>query len=153
MSKICGGNFMWKDFKEFAMKGNVVDLSVGVIIGAAFGKIISSLVSDIIMPLLSLLMGKIDFSNRFIALGAGSYKTLDQAKKAGVATLNYGLFLNNIIDFLIVSFSIFIVIRQINRFSRKKNEQEAVKTKKCRYCCSEIPVEATRCPHCTSSLE
>lgn len=144
---------MWKDFKEFAMKGNVVDLSVGVIIGAAFGKIISSLVSDIIMPLLSLLMGKIDFSNRFIALGAGSYKTLDQAKKAGVATLNYGLFLNNIIDFLIVSFSIFIVIRQINRFSRKKNEQEAVKTKKCSYCCSEIPAEATRCPHCTSSLE
>lgn len=144
---------MWKDFKEFAMKGNVVDLAVGVIIGAAFGKIISSLVSDIIMPLLSLLMGKIDFSNRFIALGAGSYKTLDQAKKAGVATLNYGLFLNNIIDFLIVSFSIFIVIRQINRFSRKKNEQEEVKTKKCRYCCSEIPVEATRCPHCTSSLE
>lgn len=142
---------MWKEFKKFAMKGNVIDLAVGVIIGGAFGKIVSSLVSDIVMPILSLLLGKIDFTNRFITLGSGHFKTLAAAQKAGVPTLNYGVFINNIVDFLIVAFSIFIVIKQMNRFTRKE-EPAPVKTKKCRYCYSEIHVDAVKCPHCTSDL-
>lgn len=146
---------MWKDFKEFAMRGNVIDLAVGVIIGGAFGKIVSSLVTDIIMPLIGLLLGKIDFSNLFIALGTGSFKTIAEAKEAGVATLNYGIFINNIIDFLIVAFTIFFVIRQLNRFSKKKEEYipEPAKTKECKYCFSEIHIDASRCSHCTSELE
>lgn len=144
---------MWKEFKEFSMKGNVVDLAVGVIIGGAFGKIVSSLVNDIIMPLIGLLIGKIDFTNLFIILGSEKFKTLDEAKKAGVATINIGLFLNNIIDFLIIAFSIFIVIKQINRFSRKKEQPAPAKTKICNYCCSEIHIDASRCPKCTSVLE
>jgi large conductance mechanosensitive channel len=115
---------MWKEFKDFAMKGNVVDLAVGVIIGGAFGKIVSSLVADVIMPIIGyiigLIFGKLDFVNWFITLGAGNFDTLEQAKKAGAATLNYGVFLNNVLDFLIIAFSIFIVIKQLNRFSRKK---------------------------------
>lgn len=144
---------MLKEFKEFAMKGNVVDLAVGVIIGGAFGKIISSLVNDIIMPLVGLLLGKVDFSNLFFALDGKTYKTLKEAKDVGVATLNYGTFLNNVIDFLIIAFSIFIVVKQLNRFSKKKEKPSVPSTKKCNYCCSEIPIEATRCPHCTSILE
>jgi large conductance mechanosensitive channel len=144
---------MWKEFKEFAMKGNVIDLAVGVIIGSAFGKIVSSLVSDIIMPLVGLLIGNRDFSNLFLTLGAGNFDTFAEANKAGVATLNYGVFLNNVLDFLIISFSIFIVIKQINRFARKKKAPEVAKTKLCKYCCSEIHIDATRCPHCTSDLE
>ncbi|MEA4826514.1 MAG: large conductance mechanosensitive channel protein MscL [Clostridium sp.] len=144
---------MLKEFKEFARKGNVVDLAVGVIIGGAFGKIISSLVNDIIMPLVGLLLGKVDFSNLFFALDGKTYKTLKEAKDAGVATLNYGTFLNNVIDFLIIAFSIFIVVKQLNRFSKKKEKPSVHSTKKCNYCCSEIPIEATRCPHCTSILE
>lgn len=143
---------MWKEFKEFALKGNMLDLAIGVIIGGAFGKIISSLVSDIIMPLIGMLLGNVDFSNRFITLGHGAFKTIEEAKAAGVATLNYGLFLNNIIDFLIIAFSIFIVVKQINRF-KKKAEPAPVTTKKCKYCFSDIPIEATRCPNCTSNLE
>lgn len=143
---------MWKDFKAFAMKGNVIDLAVGVVIGGAFGKIVSSLVNDIIMPLVGLLLGKLDFANLFITLGEGSFKTLGEAKEAGVATLNYGLFINNIIDFLIIAFSIFIVIRQINRMPKKKEEPAPVKTKACKYCFSEIHVDASKCPHCTSDL-
>jgi large conductance mechanosensitive channel len=148
---------MWKEFKNFAMKGNVLDLAVGVVIGAAFGKIVASLVSDIIMPLISLLMGKRDFSNLFIPLtvpfGSSNFNTLEEAKKAGVATLNYGIFLNNILDFLIIAFSIFIVIKLINRFSRKKKAPVPAKTKLCRYCYSEIHVNATKCPHCISEVE
>lgn len=144
---------MWKEFKEFAVKGNAVDLAVGVVIGGAFGKIVSSLVNDIIMPLVGRLLGKVDFSNFFINLSGGSYKTLADAKAAGAATINYGLFINNIIDFLIIAFSIFIVIKQINRFTKKKEEPAPAKTKKCKYCCTEIAIEATRCPHCTSVLE
>jgi large conductance mechanosensitive channel len=144
---------MLKEFKEFALKGNIVDLAVGVIIGGAFGKIVSSLVSDIIMPLIGLLLGNVDFSNLFITLGSGSFKTIDEAKKAGVATLNYGVFINNIIDFLIIAFSIFFVLRQISRFTKKKEQEITVTTKKCKYCLSEVPLEATRCPHCTSTLE
>jgi len=144
---------MWKEFKAFAMKGNVVDLAVGVIIGGAFGKIVSSLVSDIIMPLVGLLLGKLDFTNLFITLGDGSFNTLEEAKKAGVATLNYGLFINNIIDFLIIAFAIFIVVKQINRIPRKKEEPAEVKTKTCRFCYSEVHIDASRCPYCTSSLD
>ncbi len=143
---------MLKEFKEFAMKGNVVDLAVGVIIGGAFGKIVTSLVNDIIMPLVGLLLGKVDFSNLFIAFGDGTFKTLEEAKEAGVATLNYGLFINSIIDFLIISFSIFIVVKQVNRFAKKKEKAAPVTTKKCTYCYSDIHIDATRCPHCTSSL-
>lgn len=148
---------MLKEFKEFAMKGNVVDLAVGVVIGAAFGKIVTSLVNDIIMPLVGLVLGRIDFSSRFIALGEGNFKTIEEAKNAGVATLNYGIFLNNIVDFLIVAFSIFIVVKQLNRFTRKKQvpapAPEPVTTKLCRYCYGEIHINATKCPHCTSDVE
>lgn len=144
---------MWKEFREFAMKGNVVDLAIGVVIGGAFGKIVTSLVSDIIMPLVGLLLGKVDFSNMFIPLGSGHFNTIKEAKDAGVATLNYGLFINNIIDFLIVAFSIFFVIRQLSRFNKKEEVPATSTTKMCQYCCTDIPIEATRCPHCTSQLK
>lgn len=148
---------MLKEFKEFALKGNVLDLAIGVIIGGAFGKIIASLVNDIIMPLVGLLVGKVDFSNLFIPLGGGSFNTIEEAKLAGVATFNYGLFINNVIDFLIIAFSIFLVIKQLNRLTRKKKEEKVVEetssTKKCNFCYSEIHKEATRCPHCTSIIE
>lgn len=144
---------MLKEFKEFAMKGNVVDLAVGVIIGGAFGKIVTSLVNDIVMPLVGILLGKVDFSNLFLALGEGNFKTIQEAKDAGVATLNYGLFINNIIDFIIVAFSIFIVIKQINRFSKKKEEAPVVNKKKCPFCYTEIHMDATRCPNCTSEIK
>ncbi|MCH3964937.1 MAG: large conductance mechanosensitive channel protein MscL [Clostridium sp.] len=144
---------MWKEFKKFAMKGNILDLAIGVVIGSAFGKIVSSLVSDIIMPLAGLLIGKVDFSNLFLTLGSGHFDTIDQAKKAGVPTLNYGIFINNIIDFLIVAFSIFLVMTRVNKFFSNKEEEKSAATKKCRYCLSEIPIEATRCPNCTSHLD
>ena len=146
---------MWKEFRAFALKGNVVDLAVGVIIGGAFGKIVSSLVSDIIMPLLGALIGNVDLKNLFITLGKGSYVTIAAAKEAGVATLNYGLFLNNILDFLIIAFSIFMVIKQRSRFTKKKAEPVPVlvTTKTCGYCFSEIHKDASRCPHCTSVIE
>lgn len=143
---------MWKEFKAFAMKGNVIDLAVGVIIGGAFGKIVTSLVNDIIMPLVGLFLGRLDFTNLFITLGEGSYKTLAGAQAAGVATLNYGLFINNIINFLIIAFSIFIVIKQINRIPIRKEEPALARTKKCKYCYSEIHIDASKCPHCTSDL-
>lgn len=143
---------MFKEFKEFAMKGNIVDLAVGVVIGGAFGKIVTSLVNDIVMPIVGMLMGKVDFSNLFFALGNGDFTTIQQAKDAGIATINYGLFINNIIDFLIVAFSIFIVIKQINRFSKKKEEKPVNNKKKCQYCYTEIHIEATRCPNCTSEV-
>ncbi len=143
---------MYKEFKEFAIKGNVVDLAIGVIIGGAFGKIVSSLVNDIIMPIIGGLIGKVDFTNFFISLDGNKYATLQQAKDAGAATLNYGVFLNTIIEFLIISFSLFLVVRQINKLKRLE-ESVPVTTKKCEYCFSEIPIEATRCPYCTSKLE
>lgn len=142
---------MWSDFKKFAMKGNVLDLAVGVVIGSSFGKIVTSLVNDIIMPIVGKLIGNIDFSNLYINLSGKDYSSFQEAQAAGAATINYGLFLNNVLDFLIISFSIFIVIRQLSRF--KKKEEVKVTTKKCSYCCSDIPIEATRCPHCTSVLE
>ncbi|WP_297426126.1 large conductance mechanosensitive channel protein MscL [Clostridium sp.] len=144
---------MFKEFKEFAMKGNIVDLAVGVVIGGAFSKIVTSLVNDIIMPLAGLLMGKVDFSNLFIALGGGNYKTLQEAKDAGVPTLNYGIFINNIIDFLIVAFSIFIIVQQISKLSKKKGGNMLSDKKKCKYCFTEIDQKATKCPNCTSELK
>ncbi|MDF2613378.1 MAG: large-conductance mechanosensitive channel [Clostridia bacterium] len=144
---------MLKGFKEFAMKGNVIDLAVGVIIGGAFGKIVTSLVNDMIMPLVGLLVGQIDFKNLFITLGDGKFKTIADAKEAGVATLNYGLFINNIIDFLIIAFSIFIIVEQLNRFTKKKEEEKVVMTKKCKYCFSEMHKDASKCPSCTSSVD
>lgn len=130
----------------------MVDLAVGIIIGAAFGKIITSLVNDIIMPPIGLLLGKVDFSNLFINLSDKDYSTLAEAKAAGAATINYGLFLNTVIDFIIVAFVIFLVIRQINRLKRQQEAPAAPDTKECPYCFTVIPVKATRCPHCTAEI-
>lgn len=142
---------MLKEFREFAMKGSVVDLAVGVIIGGAFGKIVTSLVSDIIMPPIGILLGKVDFSNLFIDLSGTGYPSIAAAKAAGAATINYGLFINNVIDFLIVAFCIFLVIKQINRL-KKPQPDAPVTTKECPRCCSAIAIKATRCPACTSEL-
>ncbi len=142
---------MFKEFKEFAMRGNVLDMAVGIIIGAAFGKIITSLVGDILMPPLGLVLGKVDFSNLFLNISGKSYDSLAAAKAAGAATINYGIFLNNIIDFLIVAFAIFMLIRQVNRWN-KPAPAAAPATKDCTYCATAIPLAAKRCPHCTSEL-
>ena len=142
---------MLKDFKKFALKGNVLDLAIGVVIGAAFGKIVASLVNDIIMPIVGRIVGNVDFSNLYINISGQKFASFAEAQTAGAATINYGVFLNNVLDFLIIAFSIFIVIRQLERF--KKKEEVKVTTKKCSYCCTDIPLEATRCPHCTSELE
>jgi large conductance mechanosensitive channel len=142
---------MFKEFKEFVMRGNVVDMAVGIIIGAAFGKIVTSLVSDVVMPPIGLVLGKVDFTNLFIDLSGGAYQTLDAAKKAGAATINYGVFLNTIIDFLIVSFFIFLVVRQANKLKRQP-APAAPNTKDCPYCATAIPIPAKRCPNCTSQL-
>lgn len=143
---------MWNEFKKFAMRGNVIDLAIGVIIGSAFGKIISSFVSDVIMPLIGLLIGKVDFSSLFINLGAEKYSTLAEAQAAGAPTLNYGIFINAVVDFLIVAFVIFLVVRGINKL-QKPAPVAAPTTKKCEFCATDIPIEATRCPHCTSQLD
>jgi large conductance mechanosensitive channel len=140
---------MLKEFKEFAMRGNVVDMAVGIIIGAAFGKIVSSFVSDILMPPIGVLVGKVDFTNLFLNLSGKSYESLAGAKAAGAATLNYGLFLNTVIDFVIVAFAIFLLIRQVNRFKAKPE----LTTKECPHCLSKIALKASRCPHCTSELQ
>lgn len=144
---------MIKEFKDFAVKGNVVDLAVGVVIGGAFGKIVTSMVNDIIMPIVGLLLGGMDFSNYFLSLDGSNYVNLAEAQEAGAATLNYGLFIGAIIDFLIISFSIFLVIKQINKFKVKEEVVEEITRKSCPYCYSEIYIEATRCPHCTSKIE
>jgi large conductance mechanosensitive channel len=142
---------MLKEFKEFAMKGNVLDLAVGFIIGAAFGKIVTSLVSDIIMPPIGLILGKVDFSSLFLNLSGKAYSSLAEAKAAGAATLNYGVFLNNIVDFLIVAFAVFLLVRMVNRWN-KPAPAAAPSTKECPYCASTIPLKATRCPNCTSEI-
>ncbi len=134
------------------MRGSMIDLAVGIIIGAAFGKIVTSLVNDIIMPPIGLLLGRVDFSNLFIDLSGNNYLTLAEAKEAGAATLNYGLFINTVIDFLIVAFVIFLLIRQINRFKRQEEVPSAPDTKECPYCISVISVKATKCPNCTADL-
>jgi len=141
---------MLKEFKEFISRGSVIDMAVGIVIGAAFGKIVASFVNDILMPPIGLLLGKMDFSNLFINLSGKHYETLEAAKAAGAATINYGAFINTIIDFLIVAFAIFLVIRQINRFRRAA--ETAPGTKDCPFCISKIPEKASRCPNCTAEL-
>jgi len=143
---------MVKEFKEFAMRGNVLDMAVGVIIGAAFGKIVSSVVADILMPPIGVLLGKVDFSNLFIDLSGQHLPTLAAAKAAGAATINYGLFINTLIDFVIVAFVIFLVVRQVNRM-RNEPVPPTPTTKACPYCLSTIALKATRCPQCTSQVE
>lgn len=146
---------MLKEFKAFIMRGNVLDLAVAVIIGAAFGKIVSSFVADVVMPPIGLLLGNVDFSGLYINLTATSYPSLAAAKEAGAATINYGVFLNAIIDFLIVAFVVFLVIRSANRMQQalaKPAPAAAPTTKQCPYCCLEIPLAAKRCGHCTSAL-
>jgi large conductance mechanosensitive channel len=145
---------MLKEFKEFVMRGNVVDMAVGIIIGAAFGKIVTSFVSDILMPPIGLVLGKVDFSNLFVDLSGKGFATLAEAKKAGAATINYGLFFNTVLDFIIVAFVIFLLIRQINRMRRQPEAAPAAPdTKECPFCLSTVPLKAVRCPHCTSELK
>ena len=148
---------MWKEFKEFVMRGNVVDMAVGIIIGAAFGTIITSLVNDVIMPPIGLLLGNVDFANLFILLKAGSpagpYALLADAQAAGAVTINYGVFINAVVSFLIVAFVVFLLIRSINRMKREEEAPPAEPTtKECPHCLSTIPIKATRCAHCTSEL-
>ena len=142
---------MLKEFKAFAMRGNVLDMAVGIIIGAAFGRIITSLVSDIIMPPIGLALGKVDFSTLFLNISGTHYPTLAAAKAANAATINYGIFLNAVIDFLIVAFVIFLLVRQVNRWN-KPAPAPAPTTKDCPFCFSAIATRATRCPNCTSEL-
>ena len=151
---------MMKEFREFAVKGNVVDMAVGIIIGAAFGTIVKSLVADVIMPPIGLLLGNVDFSNLFVVLKQGAeqaapYASLADAQAAGAVTLNYGTFINTIISFLIVAFAVFVVIRNINRLKREQEAPPPAEptTKDCPFCHTAIPLQATRCPHCTSQLE
>lgn len=143
---------MLKEFKEFVMRGNVVDMAVGIVIGAAFGKIVTSFVCDILMPPIGLLMGKMDFSNLFYDLSGTGFTTLAEAKKAGAATINYGLFFNTLLDFVIIAFAIFLLIRQINRMKREP-APAAPDTKECPFCLSSVPLKAVRCPNCTSELK
>lgn len=144
---------MLKEFKEFAMKGNVLDMAIGIIIGAAFGKIVTSFVGDILMPPLGLILGKLDFSNLFLNLSGKDFASLAAAKAAGAPTLNYGIFINTVIDFVIVAFAIFLLVKQVNRFKRQEEPAPAAPTTRdCPFCLSAIPIKATRCPHCTSQL-
>jgi large conductance mechanosensitive channel len=148
---------MLKEFKEFVMRGNMVDMAVGIIMGVAFGTIIGSLVADMIMPPIGLLLGRVDFSNLFLVLKEGTppgpYASLADAKAAGAVSINYGVFLNTIINFLIIAFAVFLIVRYINRLKRREAAPPAEPTtKECPYCFSTIPIKAKRCPHCTSQL-
>ena len=143
---------MLKEFKEFAMRGNVVDLAIGVIIGAAFGTIVTSFINDILMPPIGLLLGGVDFKDFFIALNHGTYKSLAEAKAAAAPVLAYGQFLNTVINFLIVAFAVFLLVKQVNRMKKPAPAPAPPATKECPYCVSAIAVKATRCPQCTSSL-
>ena len=149
---------MFKEFKEFAMRGNVVDMAVGIIIGAAFGSIVKSLVDDVLMPVIGLLLGNVDFANFFLVLKAGKvagpYATLAEAKAATAVTMNYGLFINSIVTFLIVAFAVFLLIKQINALQKKEAAPTAAPTtKECPFCLSTVPLKAIRCPQCTSELK
>jgi large conductance mechanosensitive channel len=141
---------MLKEFKEFALKGNVLDLAIGVIIGGAFGTVVKSLVDDIMMPPFGRILGNIDFSNLFVNLSPGDYDSLAAAKEAGAATINYGLFINNIISFLIIAFAVFILVKWFNKIRREPEVSKAPEIKECPRCISAISVRATRCPNCTS---
>jgi large conductance mechanosensitive channel len=143
---------MWKEFREFVMRGNVVDLAVGLIIGAAFGKIVTSLVGDLLMPPLGLVLGKVDFSNLFIDLSGKGYASLAAAKAAGAPTINYGIFINNVLDFVIVAFAIFLLVRGVNRLRRVPPPAPPT-TRPCPYCLTAIPLQASRCAACTSTVE
>ena len=144
---------MFKEFKEFALRGSVLDMAIGVIIGGAFGKIVTSLVNDVIMPPIGLLLGNLNFTDLFVALDGGTYASLTAAQDAGAPTLNYSIFINTILDFIIIALVIFLIIRQINLLKRAPAPAPAVPTtKECPYCLSAIPIKATRCPHCTSQL-
>ncbi len=150
---------MLKEFKQFALRGNVIDMAVGIIVGGAFGTIVRSLVADVIMPPIGVLIGNVDFSNLFLVIRGGKtpppYPTLAAAKAAGAVTINYGVFFNDIISFLIVAAAVFILVRSINRFEKQVLDLEPAgpATKICSYCCSTIPVKAIRCPQCTSELK
>jgi large conductance mechanosensitive channel len=142
---------MLKQFREFAMRGNVVDLAIGVIMGTAFGAIVNSLVKDIIMPPIGLVLGKVDFASLYVNLSGGTYTSLAEAQKAGAATLNYGVFINTLINFIIIALVMFLLVRGMNKVQKPAPAAPA-KTKECPYCLSEIPLKATRCPHCTSEI-
>jgi large conductance mechanosensitive channel len=143
----------FSEFKEFAIKGSVIDLAVGIVIGTAFNKVINSLVTDIILPPIGLILKKVDFSNMYVSLNGVHYENIVEAQKAGAPTINYGLFINNIISFAITAFAIFLIIKQINILRRKRDAgEETPSTKHCQYCYSIIPVKASRCPQCTSTL-
>jgi large conductance mechanosensitive channel len=149
---------MFEEFKKFVMRGNVLDLAVGVIIGGAFGAIVTSLVKDILMPPIGLLLGRVDFANLFIVLKqgevAGPYATLAVAQEAGAVTMNYGLFVNTIISFVIIALAVFLIVRAVGKLQRQEEAPPAVPTtKECPHCATTIPIKATRCPHCTSQLE
>lgn len=143
---------MWKEFKQFILRGNVVDLAIGIILGGAFGKIVTSLVNDVIMPPIGLLLAKVNFSNLFINLGKTPYTSLADAQAAGAPTINYGLFINTVINFLIVSLVIFWVVKAINRLNQQEKTAE-ITTRECPHCLSQIPRKAHRCPHCTSEVD
>jgi len=145
---------MLKEFREFALRGNVLELAIGIMIGAAFNSVVSSLVNDIIMPPIGLLLGDTDFSDLFINLSGGQYESVAAAEEAGAATINYGIFINTILDFLIITLVLFLIVRQANRMRREESEKvEEPTVKECPHCLVEIPINATRCPHCTSHLE
>ena len=149
---------MFKEFKEFAMRGNVIDMAIGIIIGGAFGPIVGSMVSDILMPPIGMALGNVDFSNLFVLIQEGSkaaapYASLAAAKEAGAVTINYGLFINSVISFAIVAFAVFLLIKGMNSLQKKEEEAPAEPTEKdCPHCFTSIPIKATRCPHCTSEL-
>lgn len=143
---------MAKDFREFAARGNVIDLAVGVIIGAAFGKIVTSLVNDVVMPPIGMAIGRVDFKNLFVALDRQAYASLADAQKAGAPTINYGQFMNTVFEFLIVAFVIFLMVRQLNRLKTPEPTPPKDDSRDCPYCVSRIPGKATRCPNCTSEL-
>jgi len=146
---------IFKEFKEFAVKGSVIDLAVGIIIGVAFSGVVNSLVNDIIMPPIGLLIGKVDFSNLFLTLSGGHFQTVAEAKTGGAVTLNYGLFVNTLINFLIVAFAVFLLVKQVNKLKRRLEPEPAPlpATKECPYCKSKVHIDAVRCPNCTSELK
>jgi large conductance mechanosensitive channel len=144
---------MLKDFRDFAMRGNIMDMAVGIVLGASFGGIVTSLVNDVLMPPIGLALGRVDFTNLFISLTGRHFETVAAAKTAGAATLNYGIFLNAVINFVIVAFAMFLLVRQVNKFRTPAPAPAAPALKSCAFCCSQIPLAAIRCPNCTSQLK
>ncbi len=147
------GGRMFKEFKEFAVRGNVLDMAIGIIMGVAFGKIITSFVEDLLMPPLGLLIGKVDFTNLFVSLTGQAFDSLAAAKAAGAPTINYGMFVNHVLNFILVAFAIFLLVKQVNRLKRQQAAPAAPTTRDCPFCLTAIPLKATRCPHCTSEVK